>query len=180
MNPIEEQEMLESLTILVDTREQPTERAAKRYKTFGVPYKRATLSYGDYTYNAKLPSGEWLFPEGQIVAAPIVIERKMNLDELAQCFTRSRDRFEREFERAKANNARVFLLVENATWENLINGRYRSKYNPVAFLASLCAWIVRYDLQFINCKEETSGKIIKEVLYRDLKERISRGEYDTG
>ena len=180
MTPIEELEMLESLTILVDTREQPTERAKKRYQGFGVPYKRAHLNYGDYTFNAKLPNGKWLYEEGQIVSAPIVIERKMNLDELAQCFTRERDRFEREFQRAKANNARVFLLVENSTWENLINGKYRSHYNAKAYLASLCAWIVRYDLQLIFCKEETSGKLIKEFLYRELKERIGRGEYDTG
>lgn len=180
MTPIEELEMLESLTILVDTREQPTERAKKRYQGFGVPYKRAHLNYGDYTFNAKLPSGKWLYEEGQIVSAPIVIERKMNLDELAMCFTRERDRFEREFQRAKANNARVFLLVENSTWENLINGKYRSQYNSKAYLASLCAWIVRYDLQLIFCKEETSGKLIKEFLYRELKERIGRGEYDTG
>lgn len=180
MTPIEELEMLESLTILVDTREQPTERAKKRYQGFGVPYKRAHLNYGDYTFNAKLPSGKWLYEEGQIVSAPIVIERKMNLDELAMCFTRERDRFEREFQRAKTNNARVFLLVENSTWENLINGKYRSQYNAKAYLASLCAWIVRYDLQLIFCKEETSGKLIKEFLYRELKERIGRGEYDTG
>lgn len=179
MSPIEEINMLESMTILVDTREQPTEKAKKRYLSFGTPYKRATLNYGDYTYNAQLPSGEWLYQEGQVVSAPIVIERKMNLDELAQCFTRSRERFEKEFQRAKANNARIFLLVENATWENLLNGKYRSQYNTKAFLASMCAWIVRYDLQLILCKEETSGRLIKEFLYRDLKERIGRGDYDT-
>lgn len=180
MSPFEEQEMLNSLTIIVDTREQSTERARKRYQSFGVPYKRAALNYGDYAYTAQLPSGKWLYEDNKVISAPMVIERKMNLDELAQCFTRDRDRFEREFLRAKANNARVFLLVENSTWENLINGKYRSKFNAKAYLASLCAWIVRYDLQLIFCKEETSGKIIKEFLYRDLKERIDRGEYDTG
>lgn len=180
MDPIDELNTLDSMTILVDTREQPTERAKKRYESFGVPYQRATLNYGDYTYNIKLPSGEWLYEEGQVISAPVVIERKMNLDELAQCFTKSRDRFEREFQRAKANNARIFLLVENSTWENLLNGKYRSQYNAKAFLASLCAWIVRYDLQLILCKEETSGRLIKEFLYRDLKERIGRGEYDSG
>lgn len=178
MDIFEQDAMLQSMQILVDTREQNTERARKRYSTFGVPYSRATLSYGDYCYNAQLPNGDWLFKEGEIVAAPIVIERKMNLDELAMCFTRERDRFEREFQRAKANNARIFLLIENATWENLLNGRYRSKYNQNAFLASLAAWIIRYDLQLIFCKEETSGRLIKEFLYRDLKERIGRGEYD--
>lgn len=178
MDIFEQDAMLQSMQILVDTREQNTERARKRYSTFGVPYSRATLSYGDYCYNAQLPNGEWLFKEGEIVAAPIAIERKMNLDELAMCFTRERDRFEREFQRAKANNARIFLLIENATWENLLNGRYRSRYNQNAFLASLAAWIIRYDLQLIFCKEETSGRLIKEFLYRDLKERIGRGEYD--
>ena len=178
MDIFEQDAMLQSMQILVDTREQNTERARKRYSTFGVPYSRATLSYGDYCYNAQLPNGDWLFKEGEIVAAPIAIERKMNLDELAMCFTRERDRFEREFQRAKANNARIFLLIENATWENLLNGKYRSKYNQNAFLASLAAWIIRYDLQLIFCKEETSGRLIKEFLYRDLKERIGRGDYD--
>ena len=179
MEPIDEITMLDSMIILVDTREQMTERAAKRYNGFGVPYRRAHLNYGDYTYNAQLPDGGWLFDEGQMVSAPVVVERKMNLDELAQCFTKGRDRFEREFQRAKANNARVFLLIENGTWEHLLAGRYRSRFNHKAFLASLCAWIIRYDLQLIFCKEESSSRIIKEVLYRDLKERINRGEYDT-
>lgn len=178
MEPFEQIEMLESMTILVDTREQATARAQKRYESFGCPYQRATLSYGDYAYNAKLPSGRWLYEEGQVVAAPVVIERKMNLDELAACFTRSRDRFEREFQRAQNNDAKVFLLVENSSWENLLAGKYRSQFNANAYLASLCAWIVRYDLQLIFCKEQTSGRIIKEFLYRDLKERITRGLFD--
>lgn len=180
MDLFEQEKTLKSMTILVDTREQDTERARRRYNTFGVPYSRAKLSYGDYCYNAQLPDGKWLFEEGQVVKAPIVIERKMSLDELAMCFTKERDRFEREFQRAKENNARVFLLIENATWENLLNGKYRSRYNQTAFLASLAAWIIRYDLQLIFCKEETSGRLIREFLYRDLKERIGRGEYDTG
>ena len=95
------------------------------------------------------------------------------------CFTKDRERFEKEFQRAKANNARIFLLIENATWENLLNGKYRSRFNQTAFLASLSAWIIRYGLQLIFCKEETSGRLIKEFLFRDLKERIGRGEYDT-
>lgn len=178
MQPFDEKEMLESIVIYCDTREQPTARSKKRYESFGAPYERKTLSYGDYTYNAKLPNGKWLHNENETVSGYAVCERKMSLDELASCLTHSRDRFEREFQRAKEHNARVFLLVENATWENLLNGMYRSKFNSNAFFSSLCAWLVRYDLQLVFCKEETSGKIIKELLYRDLKERIERGEFD--
>ena len=68
--------------------------------------------------------------------------------------------------------------MENANWENLIAGKYRSKLNPKAFLASVAAWTIRYDLNLIFCKEETSGVLIREILYRDLKERIERGELD--
>lgn len=178
MQPFEEKEMLESMLVLIDTREQPTDRAKRRYETFETPYERKTLSYGDYTYNAKLPDGKWLFDGEEAVKGLAVVERKMNLDELASCLTHSRERFEREFQRAKDHNARIFLLVENATWENLLNGKYRSKFNSKAFFASLCAWIVRYDLQLVFCKEETSGKIIKELLYRDLKQRIEDGYFN--
>ena len=69
------------------------------------------------------------------------------------------------------------MLVENATWENLINGKYDTRFNPKAFLASLTAYMARYNIKPVFCKAETSGKLIKEILYRELKERLERGEY---
>jgi hypothetical protein len=45
-------------------------------------------------------------------------------------------------------------------------------------MASLMAWTVRYNLRPIFCKAETSGALIKEILYRDMKERLERGELD--
>ena len=52
MTPIEMERILDSMTILRDTREQNTARARRRYKAFGLPCKKAVLDYGDYTYNA--------------------------------------------------------------------------------------------------------------------------------
>ena len=176
MEAFEEQVILDSFEIIIDTREQPTKKAEERYKAFEVPHSRHTLSYGDYTYNLTLPGGK-LHDTSVTVQPPCIVERKMDLDELAMCFTRSRARFQAEFERAKQNNARIYLLVENGSWEKLIGHKYRSKYNPVAFLASLTAWMVRYDLQVIFCSPLTSGRMIKELLYRDAKERLERGEF---
>ena len=178
MKAHEETNMLESMVVLIDTREQPTERAKKRYDALETPYERRTLSYGDYSYNAQLPNGKWLFEDGETVSGYAVVERKMHLDELASCLTHSRDRFEREFKRAKENNSRILLLVENASWENLLAGKYRSKFKPAAFYGSLTSWIIRYDIQIIFCKQELSGRMIREFLYRDLRERIERGEFD--
>ena len=174
---LKKEEILQSFMIVIDRREQDTERARKRYEAFSVPYDRATLDYGDYTYNAMI-DGIPLYDTDSRIFPKCAVERKMNLDELAGCFTHERKRFQAEMERAKENKARMYLLVENASWENLINGKYKSKYNSVAFLASVTAWMARYGLQVIMCKAETSGKIIKEILYRDLKERIERGEFD--
>lgn len=178
MDIFEQKEALKSFEILVDTREQNTEKSKKRYDSFGVPYRKATLDFGDYAYNFTLPGGQKLHDISNTIRPLCAVERKMNLDELAGCFTRSRQRFQREFERASDNGSRIYLICENANWENLLNGKYRSKLNPNAFAASAAAWMIRYNMNVIFCKEETSGRLIKEILFRDLKERLERGEFD--
>ena len=176
MDHFEVTEALSTFQILVDNREQATPKAVERYKSFGVPYQMATLNYGDYCGQITINDSN-IYNTAQAVKPTCVIERKMSLDELAMCFTRGRDRFRREMERAASNGSTVYLLVENATYEGIIKHRYRSKFNPSAFLASLTALTVRYNLRPIFCKADTSGQLIKEILYRDMKERLERGEY---
>ena len=178
MHPAEIEEVLSSVVILVDTREQATARAKKRYERFGCPHERVALSYGDYAVNARLPNGEWLFDTSKTVTPLAAVERKMNLSELAQCFCQSRERFMHEFERARDNGARIYLLVEDASWPALFLGKYRSKMNPKAFRASVIAYMVRYNMNLIFCNEATSPILIKEILCRDLKERLEKGEFD--
>ena len=168
---------LKSMVILVDTREQPSDRAKKRYSAFPCPYRRQTLDYGDYTYSFTLPDGSELHPDGVRAKGSAIIERKMGLEELSSCLTHERKRFEAEFERATENNAAIYLLVENATWENLINGRYGTKFNAKSYFSSITAFIARYELKPIFCKSETSGKLIHQILYRELKERLENGYY---
>ena len=177
MDVFDQKEVLKSFSVIADTREQPTAKSRRRYASMGVPVERATLDFGDYTWNAVLPDGRPIYDTADRILPVISIERKESLDELAQCFTRSRDRFRREFQRAAAHGARIFLIVENATMENLANGKYRSHFHPNAFLASVMAYTVRYNMCLLFCKEDTSGRLIKEILYRDLKERLERGEY---
>lgn len=162
---------LDSMTILIDSRERPTgARSENRYKAFAFPYKRQKLDYGDYSASFML--------DGQEIQIKAAIERKMNLEELSSCFTHDRERFKREFERAKADGASMYLLVEDATWHELINGKYKTKYNPHAFVASFIAWVTRYDIKPFLCKKEVSGALIQEILFRELKERLERGDYD--
>lgn len=176
MDNFELESILETFQIIVDTREQSTPKARDRYKAFGVPVMRATLDYGDYCGIVTV-DGDTLYDTSKRITPCCVIERKMSLDELASCFTRGRDRFQREFERALSNQAKVYLLIEGGSWEAIQKHRYRSRYNPKAFQASLVAWSVRYNMTPVFCRSETSGGLIKEILYRDMKERLQVGTY---
>lgn len=177
MDIFEQKAVLDSFVVLVDRREHDTPKAQWRYKSFKAPFRKVTLSYGDYTYNATLPDGSLIHDEMQAISPPCVIERKMGLDELAGNFTRGRDRFVREFTKAQERGARIYLICENATWENLISGKYKSRMNPGALLASVEAWMVRYNTNVTFCEARTTGRLIREILYRELKERLERGEY---
>ena len=157
---------LRNMQIVADTREQDTPAFRNRFAGSGLPIVRNKLDFGDYT--AVTTIGDKVYSLENVA----VVERKMSLDELALCFGKERARFQREFERSSAAGARVYLLVENATWENLLNGKYRSKLNPDSYFASLLAWSVRYNLVPIFCKAETSGKVIAGILRYELRERL--------
>ena len=85
------------------------------------------FTYLNYSYNATLPDGTKLYDTAVTVSPGCVVERKMSLDELAACFCKGRSRFTKEFERARESGARIYLIVENASWENLLNGKYRTR-----------------------------------------------------
>ena len=119
------------MAVLVDTREQPSARAMRRYKRFNCPYSRRKLEYGDYAYNFALPNGSPLYGDSDAVNAPVVIERKANLEELSGNLTEKRqakhkeqhvrNRFEAELKLAKENGASVYLLIEDASLSNVLN-----------------------------------------------------------
>ena len=167
MHPVDVQTALDGAVLLLDTREQDTARLRARLCMAALPFERQKLDFGDYSAKFPLSDGGWYD-----MSRDVAIERKMDLDELCQCYTHDRPRFEREFERAKDAGAKIYLLVENATHEQLLAGRYRSRMNPTALAASVFAWLARYDCQILMCKQATSGRIIREVLLREGKERL--------
>ena len=167
------EEILKSFRIVIDTREHDTKAAKKRYKSFGVPFERHLLDYGDYCGQITLPGGDLY--TGERFRPDAYIERKMSLDELASCLTSGRDRFQREFTRAQG--AKGYLLIEGGSYESILNHRYRSRFHPNAFLASLVAWSIRYNLTPVFCKPDTAGRMIKEILYREMKEPLENGKY---
>lgn len=156
------------MKIWVDSREQQTTISGRRYKQFGCPWERHQLNFGDYSAAFVLPNNEVFSLENSVC-----VERKYALDELCLCFTHDRGRFEREFVRAKEAGARLYLLIENGTYENVYSGSYRSQMTPQALIASMLAWMARYDCRIVMPKSAISGKLIHDILYREAKERLT-------
>lgn len=161
----EVEESLQSMVILIDSREQQTDRSKARYAQFGCPYERTTIHTGDYSAKFQLPDGSWYD-----MSNDITLERKMNLSELCLCFGSERKRFIREFERAKENNIRMWLLLENSSFKDAYAGRYRSQYKPKSLIASLLAFQARYNCRIVMCDESVSGKLIRDILYYEGRE----------
>lgn len=173
MHPIDIDNTLKTMVIFTDSNEQKTDRARHRYAQFKCPHQRKKLNFGDYSCQITLPNGTIHSFEEEFS-----VERKMDWGELCNCFTWERGRFEREFERAKAKNAKIYLLVENATLDDAYSGNYRSQTTPASFTASIFAWLARYNCQIILCSEKISGRVIRDILYREAKERLERGDFD--
>lgn len=167
LSPPEIKSCLDKMVILVDTREQDNFAFKRRMNAIPCPKKREKLTSGDYSAECPLPNGEVLSLKDMVA-----VERKMSIDELAQCFTSGRERFEREFDRFKAQGGTLLLLCENASWEKVLGGVYETKMTPQALTASILAWSARYGMRTFFCDEHFSGKMIYEILYRELKERL--------
>ena len=174
MNNFELDKSLSTMTIICDSREHATAEAKKRWESFEVPYRIQALKSGDYTAEFLLPNGETFSLENICV-----IERKMSIGEICGNFCQNRARFIREFERIKEAGAKAYIVIEGgAGWEAIYNHRYRSQMSPQALVASLTAWMARYNAHIIFCRAETFPKLCREILDREAKEILSNMEVD--
>lgn len=174
MNNFDLEKTLSTMVIICDSREKPTAEAKKRWGNFGVPYVIEPLKSADYTARFRLHNGEWFSLESYAV-----IERKSGIDELCGNFCQNRARFIREFERIKEAGAKAYIVIEGASWEAIYNHRYHSQMAPQALIASLTAWMARYNAHIIFCRAETFPKLCREILYREAKEILTNMEVDS-
>ena len=157
-------EELSKLTIIVDSREQDP-HCENWFKQNNIPFVRRKLEAGDYSAMI----GDYTLEND------VFIERKADLTEICGNFTSSRERFEREFTRAKAIGAKPFLLIENDSFDDVYLGNYRSKVQPNSLIGSLLTWQVRYNATILFCSRKNSPKLIFGVLYYFAREVLLYG-----
>ena len=143
----EEQKILsKQMVVLVDTREKRNEHIIEYLDRSKIRYKKQTLSSGDYSFYIEA-SDALNIPRDIYFDHTIFVERKANLDELAQNFTKNRTRFEEEFSISPAKHK--YLLIENAKYEDIIEHNYESDFLPKSYLGSLHTFNHRYNLQIV-------------------------------
>jgi len=156
---------LSKLTIVCDTREQRNEHIVSYLESKNIPNVQRKLDIGDYSAQIDSLSLE----------RDVVIERKHGLDEICGNLTADRDRFEREFLRAKACGTKVFLVIEDASWADIYAGNYRSKISAKSLVASLMSWQVRFNITIIFAPHHTVPRMIHEILYYAAREALLNG-----
>ena len=167
LNPVEAEECLRNMIFCVDSREQPTQALEKRLE-YLQPNVRETVNSGDYTAKTLLPNGEWYY-------LPVVIERKMSATEIAGNFCHERERFIAEFNRARDAGTKLYILVEQTSWESIYAGAYRSQMKPQSLVASLLTWSARYNCPVMLCERaDTGGKLIRDILHYEMREHLER------
>jgi len=62
--------------------------------------------------------------------------------------------------------------LKNGSWQNINQGIYRGEYNATSFLASLYAYMARYDISIDFINKELAGQFIYSTFHYYLRERI--------
>lgn len=155
---------LRELTIICDSREQQT-HCKEYFDKKKIPTITRKLDVGDYSAQI----GD------MTLECDVTIERKHSIDELAGNLSSDRDRFEREFLRAKAKGIKVFLVVENCSYQDIYLHNYRSQLTAKSLMASLMSWQVRFNITVIFCEPENTPRLIHQILYYAAREQLLNG-----
>ena len=154
-----------SQLIIVDTREKKDAitNILASFQTCGYEYERSKLLFGDYVeYSNPL----------------LVIDRKQNIQELAQCCASDHERFKRELERVKKVGAHLVILVEQNHYQDR-DKLYRvdtiedlmcwsSPHTQVRgekVYRVLASWMAKYPISVRFCSKKDTGKEIIRILY---------------
>lgn len=127
------------IKIIIDSREQKP----FTFQGYEAIIEPGTLATGDYSLKG--------------LTDRIAIERK-SLDDLVQCLSWQRERFSRELERARAYD--FFAVVIEASWQDLAQGRYRSKMTPKSASQSVMAFMARYAIPFFFAGNRKTAEFV--------------------
>lgn len=164
-------ELLSSMVVIYDSNEKENKHILEYLDKKKVKYKKMKLNFGDYSFY--LPANEKLGIHRDLYFTDVVtVERKGSLEELSGNFTKGRANIEEEFTRKRGA---MYLMIENATYEDIINHNYKTEYKPLSYLATLNSFEARYNLKTSFVKRQAAGNFIYHKFLYYLREYFVRG-----
>ena len=156
--------MTEHFTILVDTAEKKNQHITDYFDEHKIRWRNKALNTGDYTLLITA-CPELGIPKDLYFTDELCIERKNGLDEIIGNFNSSSkdgDRVFKEFSRM-SGITRNFLMIENNSMDDIIDGNYTSNRVPSAVLRTMLTWQRRAGFSMIFVNKRNAGKIIYEL-----------------
>ena len=166
-------ELLGSMKILVDTREQANQHILGGLDKLGIAYDTKKLDYGDYS--CYLPANSDLGILRDIhYTSRFAIERKGSLEELSGNLTKHRQQFENELLRASGAGCQLILMIEQGSWADIEAGKYATQFNKKAFAASLLSYQARYGLQIAFVNQAIAPGFTARTFHYWIRESLTR------
>ncbi|EOO23475.1 hypothetical protein IIU_07036 [Bacillus cereus VD133] len=163
-------EIMDTLEIIVDTREQKNQHVLDYFRKKKVPFKIRTMKTCDYS--AMIPKNIEMGITRDIYLSA-GLERKNGVDELVESI-KDRTRFENELIRA-SKNPFVLYVEDSQGYQKILKGEYRSKYKPEALLGSLKTFEVRYNFSTVFLPPSTTGNYIYHHFLYMAREYLKKG-----
>lgn len=160
--------------IIIDTREKENKHIVEKLKKNNIDIDNVALKIGDYAITTDYGH-----------RAGVVIERKASLNELiSNLLDKVKDlngnnRFNRELIRAKENNIKIIVLIEEIDWySKLLNGDYISQVNPKAIRGLIMSLEAKFpNLSIVGVDKRTSASYIHTTLYYHLRQELKEVDY---
>lgn len=165
-------EILKTLTIVMDTREKQASHILEYFNKKGVPVKIQKLDIGDYS--AMIPANETLGIKRDVYLNSFV-ERKAHIDEITGNLQKDKQQaFINELIRSQGNN--FVLFVEDPLFDrNLAQGKYRSKYDPKALRGRLDSLQAKYNFEIRPVEKDMMGHVLYHRFFYQARHLLKTG-----
>lgn len=160
----EVKDILDGMTVVVDSRERPEHRLYKlRLEQLG-RHEIRDLETGDYTWSAETPVGKI---SGDLICT---VERKSGANELVHnLLSGDLARFRRECQRARDSVKRLVFLIEDPDFKDDLP---LEALNRLRYLEDFSGAVVK------TCMPYKTGAVIKDTLKRSLENHLLGLLYD--
>jgi ERCC4-type nuclease len=155
-------ELLNSLVIQIDKREKSNQHVIDWLDKNNIQHMSKSFESGDYGFLIK-KNEELGFIRDTFFVDELFIERKHDLDEIAGNL--KDNAFINEIKRTK-NIEHKYIIIENGSWDDILNHKYQSQYNEKALYKTLLKLQSKYNIKIIFTKRspEMIYSICRDIL----------------